>query len=66
MWIPEGSTTAVIAKAHEPETMAHGGIAKTMYRLRESYDLPKTTVHVRNYIPDYVVCKETKTANQGM
>lgn len=64
LWIPPNITQAVIEKAHESPTTAHGGIAKTLERLKRYFYWPKMTVQVRNYIHNCQICKETKATNQ--
>ena len=66
LWIPETLTTKLIQKAHEEKTAAHGGIAKTLERLRRFYYWPKMPIQVREYIKKCTICQETKPWNHVM
>jgi len=50
LWIPEAITSTIIQQAHEGETRMHGGVAKTLARLRQFYYWPRMTVQVREYV----------------
>ena len=64
IWVPSGLTSTLIEKAHCPEICAHGGIGKTLYRLRQFYFWPKMAQQVANYIKNCLICKESKPSNQ--
>ena len=63
LYIPAALTSTLIEKAHAPETCSHGGIAKTLHRLRRWYFWPKMTVQVRNYVKTCETCNLTKSVN---
>lgn len=66
LWVPESITHILIEKAHNEVTSAHGGIAKTLHRLKRLYYWPKMTSQVRQYVLNCQICKETKPANQHL
>lgn len=66
LWVPENLVSTVIAKYHDTETSSHGGIAKTLHRIRQFYYWPKMVSHVKNYINNCSICKETKATNYEM
>lgn len=63
LWIPQDITHVLIEKAHDDISAAHGGIAKTLSRLRTHYYWPKMTSQVKQYINNCQKCKESKPAN---
>lgn len=64
LWVPESLTQRLIEEAHDKTTSAHGGIAKTLYRLKEKYYWPQMAKQVRQYVSNCTVCKETKSVNE--
>lgn len=66
LWVPESMTHELIERAHNPVTCAHGGIAKTLNRLRQFYFWPRMTSQVRQFIANCQICKQTKPANQHL
>ena len=66
LYVPATLTHILIEKAHAPETCSHGGIAKTLQRLRQWYYWPRMTVQVRNFIRKCEVCNQTKPTNFKM
>ena len=66
LYVPATLTSALIEKAHASETCSHGGIAKTLHRLRQWYFWPKMTVQVRNFIKKCEVCAQTKSVNKEL
>ena len=65
LWIPASLTSALIAEAHEPPTKSHGGIHKTLHRLRQLYYWPNMAAQVRSYIANCEACKGAKPNTQG-
>lgn len=63
IWIPEGMRIRLIESAHVPPMAAHGGVAKTLERLRRFCYWPKMTVEVRNMVSECSICSETKAPN---
>lgn len=64
IWIPSTLTEALIRKFHEPPEMSHGGISKTLFRLRQWFYWPGMVVQVRQYIKSCEICKTTKSPNE--
>lgn len=61
LWIPSTLTYAMINEAHE--NIAHGGIRKTLDKLREKYYWPNMIIQVKQYVINCTICKETKPTN---
>lgn len=58
LWVPTGLTNKIIKEAHEPPKVSHGGIGKTIHRIREYFYWPHMNVQVRNFINQCDICKE--------
>lgn len=63
LWIPTGLTESLIRSAHDPPQASHGGISKTLSRLRQNYYWPQMASQVRKFITSCEVCKSTKAPN---
>lgn len=63
IWIPEGMRTQLIASAHNPPMAAHGGVSKTLERLRRFCFWPGMTTDVRKMVKECNTCSETKAPN---
>lgn len=63
LWVPETLTSELLSKAHNPPLSAHGGIAKTLDRLKINFYWPGMAPQVRRFIGECDVCKETKAPN---
>lgn len=63
LWVPSGLTEELIANAHLSPQAAHGGMHKTLYRLREKYYWPNMVSQVQTFVRNCPVCKETKAPN---
>ncbi|XP_061399083.1 uncharacterized protein LOC133334777 [Musca vetustissima] len=50
LWVPVSLTHELIKQAHEKTTSAHGGISKSLYRLREKYYWPQMGSQIRQYV----------------
>ena len=66
LWVPENLITTIISKYHDEEIASHGGISKTLHRIRKFYYWPKMVNHVKNYIQECKICKESKSSNCEM
>ena len=66
LWVPEVLTHKLISESHEKKTAAHGGIGKTLERLRRFYYWPKMPIQVREFIKECTICQETKPCNRIM
>nr|XP_041632289.1 uncharacterized protein LOC121502652 [Drosophila kikkawai] len=65
LWIPASLTSTLIEQAHAPLTKAHGGMAKTLHRLRQWFHWPGMVSQVRGFVRDCQVCKESKPLYGG-
>lgn len=63
LWIPETLTHNLITRAHNPPLASHGGIAKTLDRLKLTFYWPNMATQVRTFISKCDTCKETKAPN---
>ncbi|XP_055838190.1 uncharacterized protein K02A2.6-like [Episyrphus balteatus] len=63
LWIPSLLTKSLIQLAHEPPKASHGGIAKTLYRLRDRFYWPNMAAQVKSFVGQCDVCKTTKAPN---
>ena len=64
LWIPTSLTNTLIEEAHNPPNKAHGGIHKTLSRLRQLYFWPGMAAQVKNFISKCEECKMNKPYNQ--
>lgn len=63
LWIPSALRKSLISAAHNPPDKSHGGISKTIHRLRDRFYWPYLAADVRNYINDCQKCCEIKSPN---
>lgn len=63
LWIPSSLRTKLISDAHDPPNKAHGGIAKTLHRLRERFYWPYMALDVRAFIKSCEKCQTSKSPN---
>ena len=63
LWIPSDIRKSIIASEHNPPDAAHGGIKKTIERLRRLYYWPKMANEIHDYIIHCDICKQTKAMN---
>lgn len=66
LWIPPALTHVIIEKAHNAHTAAHGGVAKTLERVKRFFYWPRMSTQVRQFIKNCQVCQETKPSNRHM
>ena len=64
IWVPAGLTSTLIEKAHDFKTSSHGGVGKTLHRLRQFYYWPGMAAQVAKYIRNCQICKESKPSNR--
>ena len=63
LWIPGVMTEKVIQAAHCSIQASHGGIAKTLDRIRSNYYWPNMACQVRDFVSTCDTCKSSKSAN---
>lgn len=65
LWVPEALTNTLVRQAHDGDQGMHGGIARTLARLRQFYFWPRMAAQVRSYVLECDKCKEAKHSTQG-
>lgn len=63
LWIPKTLVPEVLSQAHNNPIASHGGIHKTIERIRRYYFWPGLVVDVKAYIKACDICKMTKAPN---
>lgn len=63
LWIPSALRLSLIRSAHDPPNKSHGGISKTLHRLRERYFWPYMAEDVREFRKQCEKCSEFKSPN---
>lgn len=63
LWIPLQLVSDVLKKAHDHPLSAHGGVHKTLERIRRYYYWPGLVADVKSYIGSCETCKSTKAPN---
>lgn len=66
MWIPPNIIHPVIERAHTNETAAHGGVAKTLERLRRFFYWPKMPMQLKSFIKNCQTYKDIKPSQQNL
>ena len=64
LWIPSQLTDRLISLAHQPPRASHGGLGKTLHRLRQQFFWPNMASHVKSFVGSCEVCKMSKASNQ--
>ena len=65
LWIPEELTDHLISLAHAPARSAHGGVSKTLFKLRQMFYWPGMYTQVKKFVEQCHVCKESKEPTQA-
>lgn len=63
LWIPSGLIPSIIERAHCPPTAAHGGIGKTLAKLRLNFFWPQMARDVKDFITKCEICQQCKAPN---
>jgi len=63
LWIPQTLIQVVLENAHDHPLASHGGIHKTLERVRRYYYWPGMVKDVKTYILGCETCKATKAPN---
>lgn len=66
IYIPSDRIRIALEECHDLPTAAHGGIHKTLYRLREHYFWPNMEADTREYVRNCEVCLAVKQANYNL
>lgn len=64
LWLPLELVPIVLKMAHDDPLSAHGGINKTLERVRRYYYWPNLVSNVKDYINQCDICKATKSSNK--
>ena len=65
LWVPLELATEIVEKCHT-KLVFHGGVGKTLQRIKEYFYWPNQTIHVRNFVRNCEICKETKPSNRTL
>lgn len=63
IWVPSELHHDLIVSAHDSQNKSLGGIAKTLFRLRERFYWPHMAIDVNNYIKNCEKCNTSKSPN---
>lgn len=66
LWVPKGLRCKLMNEEHDHPMGAHGGIKKTLERLRRLYFWPAMAAEIRNYVLNCETCKQTKHPNRTL
>lgn len=66
LWIPVDLRHNLIVHAHDPPHASHGGIGKTLFRLRERFFWPAMALDVKEYIHKCDICQTVKSPNRPL
>lgn len=64
LWLPKPLARKTIEEEHDAPGAAHGGIKKTLDRIRRLYYWPGMAKEVYKYVNECEVCKTTKPSNK--
>lgn len=62
--VPESMRLEILDKLHNAPTSSHGGIRKTLFKIKSKYYWPGMAKEIRNYIRKCEVCQLCKTDNR--
>jgi len=66
LWAPSGLVPVALKNAHDDPLASHGGVRKTLERLRRYYYWPGLVKDVKEYIRSCDTCKMNKAPNQAL
>ncbi|GBP06340.1 Transposon Tf2-6 polyprotein [Eumeta japonica] len=64
VWVPKPLTDTVIKLAHNSDDACHGGLTKTLFRIRAKYFWPTMLKDVKLFLGSCDICKKIKSSNQ--
>jgi len=64
LWIPSELVPEVLKKAHDDPLASHGGVHKTLERIRRYYFWPRLVTDVKEYIGNCDIYRKTKAPNR--
>lgn len=66
LWVPESLIDKTLENAHAPPNKMHGGISKTLERLRKNLYWPSMVADVKKFLSNCSICQQTKSPNYIM
>lgn len=66
LWVPSSLTKDLIVRAHDHPLSAHGGVEKTLKRLKTFFFWPKMSKQVSEYVLNCDICKQIKAPNKTL
>lgn len=66
LWVPNSLTKQILETEHNLPTASHGGIKKTLDRIRRLYHWPTMSKDIYEYVSQCQTCKETKFPNSTL
>lgn len=63
LWVPEGLTQEIIEHAHKPPQKCHGGIGKTIRRIKLNFYWPDLAIRVKEFVSNCEECQTSKSPN---
>lgn len=66
LWLPEGLRKEVTSNLHNPPNSSHGGVAKTLEKVREFFFWPKMARDIECFVHDCETCQQIKPTNQNL
>lgn len=63
LWVPASLVPEILNFEHNDPNSAHGGIKKTLEKIRRVYYWPRMAQQIKEYIQECEVCKSTKHPN---
>jgi hypothetical protein len=66
LWLPTALRNKIIKNFHDSPAAGHGGIAKTLHRIRCLFYWPKMVENVKTYVNNCEICKMTKAPNKPL
>lgn len=64
LWVPSSLTSDIIRRAHDHPLCAHGGVGKTLSRIKTFFYWPKMVKQITDYVLSCEICKQTKHTNK--
>lgn len=66
LWLPKELTEVAVANEHCEESGCHGGLEKTLFRVRQKYYWPEMVKQFKTFIAACDICKAVKPANSTL
>lgn len=61
--VPKNCINDILAECHDSPLAAHGGVLKTLERVKQSYYWPRMHIDIRKYVRSCETCRAGKHAN---